>query len=1196
MTNATLKVLAIEGHEETRNLIVDHLHNRHHVTLHAASAKEGLQLFRREKPDLLLLDLQLPRQGGLKILTEVVRESPSTAVVVMSDHRKTNDAIRALHLGAWDCLAKPVDLDLMGCAIKRAGERQRLLNGRRERTKSTRFDAERTRIAKLLKENRRLRQELSRGRLESERSKEREAALAAATQTLGTIFNRSQTLIAYLDRDCNFIMVNRAYADAENRSPAFFPGKNYFALYPHDENATLFRQAIATGAPYLAAATPSTCRHDPQRGLTCLDLSLVPVKDNAGEVVGLILNLVDVTSRIRLEQELTGHREQLADQVEARTADLMSANLQLQEKIVELERTREELEKNKTLYRRITEATTNYIYTVQAENGRPVATIHRPACEAVTGYTPEEFTADPFLWIKMVPEEDHQLVRRQIDKILQGKTPPPIEHRIRKKDGTIRWINNTAVLSCDEEGKLLSYEGVVQDITDRKRAEQRLQEAHDKLEKRVEERTAKLCKANASLKKEIAERRLTEERLALAQKAAENASTAKSQFLANMSHEIRTPMNAIVGLTDVTLGTDLNDAQRRYLLMVKESAASLLALLNDILDFSKIEAGQIILEKQPFDLQQTLEAVVRPLTIRAHQKGLALLCRTPGTLNHELVGDALRLRQILVNLVGNALKFTNQGQIAINAAIGKVSDDAVELNFEVNDTGIGIQPEVIDTIFDSFTQADASTTRIYGGTGLGLAITRQLVRLMDGEIRVESTVGKGTAFRFTALFGKGEKIPLPALPPDVSINRVLLVDPNADSLAILRDIFTDWGVIATTADSGFTALQGLAGDADTDTPPQLIVLDGTLTCENEFAFLDRFQEHLRHPLPPLILLTSPMTCGEAAKRCHDLANCFFLAKPFSRQELLKTVVAALTGVRPTAGSVDQQGAPPPAPPPLAAPLRVLLAEDNLINSELAQIILEQAGHGVRKAEDGLAALRVLASEDFDLVLMDIQMPRMDGITATRLLRQCEQGLAADSGEIDEQLLADLRKRRSGRHLPVVAMTAHAMSDDRERGLAAGMDNYLTKPFVAEQFLALINGFRAKTPQRTESPSQPLRNQDKPSGDSIVDTVRKHLATEYRLAPPQIDNLLANCRHSLCLALQKAEAALRGEDIDALAAVAHTLKGSLLSLGLAELAKVACGIENSPKRQDGATPPYASQLDALRSSLTPLLLDTADGQP
>ncbi|MDH5299560.1 MAG: response regulator, partial [Desulfobulbaceae bacterium] len=753
----------------------------------------------------------------------------------------------------------------------------------------------------------------------------------------------------------------------------------------------------------------------------------------------------------------------------------------------------------------------------------------------------------------------------------------------RRQEGTIRWISNTPVLHTDEEGNLLSYEGVVQDITDRKRAQQKLYDAYAKLEKRVGERTAKLARANAALKLEIEERREAEKKLAKAQQAAENANIAKSQFLANMSHEIRTPMNAIIGLTDVTLSTALNDAQRRYLKMVKDSASSLLSLLNDILDFSKIEAGQINIENRPFDLQQTMEAVVQPLTMRAHQKKLALLCQTPGDLAHELVGDSLRLRQVLLNLVGNALKFTEQGQIILTAHIRSESETAVEIHFSVSDTGIGIDLAKLDAIFDSFTQADASTTRVYGGTGLGLAISRKLVHLMGGDIRVESTPGKGSTFHFTARFDKGAPKAVTMAPAGATVAPVLIIDNNPESLKITRETINGWGFGSATAGCGPTALQLIDRAVEDGRPPGLIVVDEALIATNGFTFMDLLRDKLAHPAAPILLLASPLTYGEACKKCHAITNCHCLTKPFSRQEFQEMVITALTDGRlPPVSKPGTTATEAAAPSPSR---RLLVVEDNPINSELALIILEQAGHRVATAADGVEALEALAAEDFDAILMDVQMPRLDGIAVTRLIRQCEQGqVPADVA--NNELLERLAKRINGRHVPIVAMTAHALSGDRDRCLDAGMDRYVTKPFAPEQIITVVG---AITAGQTDSPRpRLLPNEAKqPGPNSMIDQVRSHLAASYHLPPAKIDHLLAAGRSSLNSCLREAEEALERSDIDSVAASAHAIKGSLLNLGLTDLAELAHRIENGGKRRD-ETMPYTAQIKALRCGLTPLL--------
>ncbi len=1052
----------------------------------------------------------------------------------------------------------------------------------------------------LEKKNRLLNQALARATKETKRERDTAITLGKTNRILEDIINHTHTMIAYLDTGYKFIMVNQAYAAADNRPCAFFSGKNHFELYPNEENEKIFAAVLKTGTPYFATAKPFTYPHAPDRGTSFWDWSLAPTKDAAGNVTGLVLSLTDVTARIRMEEELTRHQQHLAELVDSKTVDLRTINETLQEKIGELEQAQKDVEHNKARYRRITEATSNYIYTVRIDNGQPVHTTHRPACVAVTGYTEEEFNADPFLWIRMVPDEDHLLVQKQADQILRGETPTPIEHRIHRKDGALCWIRNTPVLHYDPAGNLVAYEGVVQDITERKLAEQQLQEAYSKLEKRVEERTAKLTKANAALKREIEERLEAEEKLAAAQQTAEKANSAKSQFLANMSHEIRTPMNAIIGLTEVTLRTDLDDVQRRYLQMVRNSANTLLDLLNDILDFSKIEADQINLDKHPFALHETMESVSQTLAMQAHQKNLEILCRTPSDLDCKLIGDSFRLRQVMLNLVGNAIKFTMTGQVIFAATVVSQNDSEAELHFTVTDTGIGIPGDKLEEIFENFTQANTSISRVHGGTGLGLAISKKLVGLMGGTIWAESMPQAGSTFHFTARFNKTQdknSLRLPPL-PNAAQKTILLVGSNQEGLAILQETIAVWGLKAHTAASNADAFTLLETPPKQKNAPVLIVVDEAPGSKNGLTCIDCLNKGLKRQKLSFVMLTTTLAFDEATKRCNAHTNCTCLTKPATKKELHDALSAALCDAKKTPSdrkSVDSSAKSAlPAPP-----LRVLVVEDNLINRELAQIILEQAGHRVTLAENGIEALQTLCRQDFDVILMDVQMPELDGITTTSLIRQCEAATNGASLIGHKNLLAELTCKIKGKHLAIVAITANAMTDDQKQCLRAGMDGYISKPFIPEQIFAILHqvtGASVSMRHQTDAPTCLRPESSQSDSEQILGHIKTHLATAYHLPTAKINQLLAASGSILATHLQQAETAIEKGDRDAVTHTAHSMKGILLNLGLNSIADLAYRLETNQKRQEeisGCT----AQLQALQRELTPLIatIGQAPGQ-
>ncbi|MBN1554752.1 MAG: PAS domain S-box protein [Phycisphaerae bacterium] len=831
---------------------------------------------------------------------------------------------------------------------------------------------------------------------------------------------------------------------------------------------------------------------------------------------GVLLNIINVTDLVQAKRRAENASEELVN----RARELETAREELLRMVEDLARRENELKAANEMQQKLLATAATAIYTV--DRSCTITSVNDEFCE-ITGFTREDVIGK-----KCDILQDEVCQQECVLFCTKGGKIKKRQQTFHVKDGRRIAILKNADLLHDEHGNVIGGIESFIDVTSLVEAREAAEAAKADLESANEQLQEVLERANDMAVQ------------------AECANVAKSDFLAKMSHEIRTPMNGVIGMTELALDTDLSPDQREYMTLVKLSAESLLNIINDILDFSKIEAGKLELESVRFNLRDCVNEAVTPLGVRAHAKGLEMVSRVQPDLPECIVGDGGRLRQILINLLGNAVKFTDKGEIVLDVWQEACNDESIRLHVSVRDSGIGIPKSKINTIFEAFEQADSSTTRQYGGTGLGLPIAAQLVQKMGGKIWVDSEEARGSTFHFTVDFGMdpSETDPQTESGEELRGVRVLVVDDNKTNLVVLRETLTHWRMRPVTVESGAAAIEAIRAGDEKHHPFVLVLLDVCMP-EMDGYEVARAIRGMDVVQPQILLLSSEphIRGGNDEEQDHD----GFLMKPIQSRMLRNTILRVLT--------------PPPEEqdpsarrqenPNEAHCLKILLAEDNPINQKLALRLLNKNGHTVRVAHNGMQALEALNQETFDVILMDVQMPEMDGMEATARIRSREVG--------------------TGRHVPILAMTAHAMKGDREKCLDAGMDGYISKPIRASELnkelqRILQEGTSKDTasatteaPTSMDSTMTNLKIIDEDDAMSRFDGDREMFEELLDLFEEHCDVMIRNIQD-----------ALAARDCEILKKAFHTAKGALANISAATAREVACKGEVAAEQGDVLT--------------------------
>ncbi|MDZ7261464.1 MAG: response regulator [candidate division KSB1 bacterium] len=980
--------------------------------------------------------------------------------------------------------------------------------------------------------------------------KRTEAALAQEQNLLRALMDLIPDHIYFKDTQSRFIRINKALANWFGLTdPAQAVGKTDFDFFTGEHAQQAYadeQEIIRSGQPLIGMEEKETW---PNGQNTWVSTTKVPLIDTEGHIIGTFGISRDITERKRAEEEIRKSYQ---------LQNVLNSLLQISLANIPLDQLLEVALDIIISAPFISIKSKGGIFLVEDEPEVLNLKAHRglhPSLQTLCARVPFGRClcgrAAATAQIQFADGIDQRHENRYDGLEPHGHYAVPIISNGKVSGVMVLYLEEGHPNNKQEQEFLQAVANTLAGIIERKKAELALQQAREAAEAANRE----LEKTNQQLEQAI-------ERANQMAIAAEAANCAKSQFLANMSHEIRTPMNGIIGMSELLLDTKLTPEQRDYVETLKSSAESLLRLLNDILDFSKIEAGKLDLEVIDFDLRTAMEETSDTLAHRAHAKGLELAYLIDPNLPSLLRGDPGRLRQIIINLAGNAIKFTEKGEVVIRAELEKETENQVTVRFSVTDTGIGIPKDRQAMIFESFTQADSSTTRKYGGTGLGLAISKQLVKLMGGQIGVESTPGKGSRFWFTAVFEKqpANRIALPPVAPDITGMRVLAVDDNATNRLILHQALASWGCRPEVIASGTEALERLREAAVSDDPYGLVLIDVQMPEMDGFEVCRLIKADPQLRQVPIIILTSMGARGDA-QRCKEIGIEGYLNKPIKQSQLYNAILTVMGYVE--EGKADKKLVTIHTVAESQRRLHILLAEDNPVNQKVARRILEKAGHTVEVVDNGQLAVAALEQKDYDLVLMDVQMPEMDGFEATRLIRQ---------------------KEGTQRHTPIIAMTAHALKGDRERCLKAGMDAYISKPIKPQELFQALNKWaKSQTQDKVPVKPQPLdKDSALPSVIPIdLETALSRFDGDREFLMEMVEEFL----HYAPEQLQTVAAALEKGDIKVVEREAHSLKGAAGNLSAQKLASLALQLEKSA--HDGNLKETPSLIQKIQTELSHL---------